>query len=213
MTSVSHGRHGARAARDAGRREHPIRAHAAFGTQPTVCTPSRVNAAVTWPALWSRGLPRNNLPTAPALRMPQIDTRKSARSSEPTTPGDSPLSLDSTLRDWLSETLSECCCAVLGAPHPVRARESMRHSLPANLGGHISNAEETSNNPKVYVKLLVSNGAAGSIIGKVAWSRTRSGSWAHDGAPCSHGGCRAGIGRTCCPASVRFEHSNRHAHL
>ncbi|KAL6784804.1 hypothetical protein ACKKBF_B03285 [Auxenochlorella protothecoides x Auxenochlorella symbiontica] len=60
-----------------------------------------------------------------------IDTRTSARSSEPTTPGDSPISLDSELRGWLSDTLS----------------------LAAT-------------NPTVYVKLLISNGIAGSIIGK-----------------------------------------------
>ncbi len=54
-------------------------------------------------------------------------------SSEPTTPSsESPLSLDSTLREWLTEALAT-----------------------------------NASNPKVYTKLLVSNAAAGSIIGKV----------------------------------------------
>ncbi|PRW61288.1 RNA-binding Nova-2-like isoform X1 isoform B [Chlorella sorokiniana] len=53
-------------------------------------------------------------------------------SSEPTTPSsESPLSLDSTLREWLTEALAT-----------------------------------NASNPKVYTKLLVSNAAAGSIIGK-----------------------------------------------
>lgn len=53
-------------------------------------------------------------------------------SSEPTTPSsESPLTLNSSLREWLAE-------AVAG-----------------------------STNPKVYTKLLVSNAAAGSVIGKV----------------------------------------------
>ncbi|KDD74404.1 hypothetical protein H632_c1337p0, partial [Helicosporidium sp. ATCC 50920] len=51
--------------------------------------------------------------------------------SEPTTPSESPQSLESGLRDWLTETLST-----------------------------------TATNPKVYVKMLVSNAAAGSIIGR-----------------------------------------------
>ncbi|PSC70603.1 RNA-binding Nova-1 [Micractinium conductrix] len=54
--------------------------------------------------------------------------------SEPTTPStESPLSLDASLREWLTDTLV---------------------------------ANSTSANPKVYTKLLVSNAAAGSVIGK-----------------------------------------------
>ena len=39
---------------------------------------------------------------------PQIATGKSPQTSEATTPGDSPLALDSDLRSWLSDILSEC---------------------------------------------------------------------------------------------------------
>eukprot|EP00887_Chlorella_sp_A99_P006024 scaffold27.g6024.t1 len=52
-------------------------------------------------------------------------------SSEPTTPSESPASLDSGLRGWLTEALSS-----------------------------------SNTNPKVYAKILVTNAAAGSIIGK-----------------------------------------------
>ena len=54
-------------------------------------------------------------------------------SSDPTTPSESPQSLDSGLRGWLTETLNVAAV-----------------------------------NPKVYVKTLVSNAAAGSIIGKAS---------------------------------------------
>lgn len=83
----------------------------------------------------------------PFLQVSSVPT-----SSEPTTPSsESPLALDASLREWLTE------------------------ALVAN-----------STNPKVYTKLLVSNAAAGSIIGKVctkrAWRVTIMARWLQHGA-------------------------------
>lgn len=79
----------------------------------------------------SRGGQEALSPTPRRSRRPQVSSLPT--SSEPTTPSsESPLSLDSNLREWLTEALAT-----------------------------------NASNPKVYTKLLVSNAAAGSIIGKV----------------------------------------------
>lgn len=87
-------------------------------------------------------------------------------SSEPTTPSsESPLSLDSTLREWLTEALAT-----------------------------------NASNPKVYTKLLVSNAAAGSIIGKVLPSRR-----GHVPAQCSQQSPLRCVGKQalCCAAGAQ----------
>ena len=94
-------------------------------------------------------LPRS-LPTGAASVWVQVSSVPT--SSEPTTPSsESPLSLEAGLRDWLNDTLLANSGAVGGG---------------GGGGGGL-------HHPKVYAKLLVSNAAAGSVIGKASGAHAR----------------------------------------
>ena len=66
----------------------------------------------------------------PCPRLPQVNNSAAVSSvSEPTTPSESPQSLDSGLRDWLTETLSESG----RRPALARALASSRSALTRSL--------------------------------------------------------------------------------
>ena len=102
------------------------------------------------PACLSAGLPAASCPTGATPAWVQVSSVPT--SSEPTTPSsESPLSLEAGLRDWLNDTLLANSGAVGGG---------------GGGGGGL-------HHPKVYAKLLVSNAAAGSVIGKASGAHAR----------------------------------------